>query len=101
MDFDSHLAALLDENIEYFYDKGYLNQLWMTWSKQRKESNLVSFRDFVFGTLNGSILSLYSSYNGKRATELESSEYDELRRLLITRYEGLERELQRFQAKNG
>ena len=100
MNFDSNLAEILNEYIEIFFDEEYLEQLWFTWSKQRDEGNLVSFNDFVFGSLNGSLTALYCSYNGKNVLSLGKEDYKVIRKLLNNWYGGLEKIVLQFQEKN-
>jgi hypothetical protein len=99
MNLDSYLAEMLDEYIEIFFDDAYLNQLWATWSMEKDDTGLTPFADFIYGNLNGSITTLYSSYHGKRVMELDEAEFEELRKLLNTRYSGVEKKVKQFQEK--
>jgi hypothetical protein len=94
---DPYLVDILEECLDNITTKHSLDQSWSTWSRMKGAGGIVSFNDFVFGTLNGSMVSLYSSFHGKNVTELTDEEFEGLRELLIHRYEGLEKQITRFQ----
>ncbi len=94
---DPYLIDLLDDFLEGITAEAYLNQSWTTWSRKRDADSLGSFNDFVLGNLNGSIISLYSSYNGKNIIELMDDEYEELRKMLLDSYNGLEKKIEMFE----
>ena len=96
---DSLFLGVLDEILEGIASETFLNQSWITWNRKRGADNLGSFNDFVFGNLNGSIVSLYSSYNGIKIMELMDDEYEELRKMLLSRYSGLENKVEQFQER--
>ena len=91
------MVDILEEFLDNIVSKDSLDQSWDTWSRVKDAGGIVSFNDFVFGTLNGAVVSLFSSFHGKNVDELTDEEFEGLRELLIHRYEGLEKQITRFQ----
>jgi hypothetical protein len=79
MRFDQYLDDAIEEVLVQTLTDEYLECLWSVWIKLH-EKNGITFRDFYIGSLYGSLAFLYSSYNSKRMSELNTDDYEELRK---------------------
>jgi hypothetical protein len=89
MNIDSELREILDDSFDDCFKGDNLDAFYSTWIMLRQESELSSFKDFVFGNINGSTLTLYATYKGKNISELRPEERKGLDQLLLKRIYGL------------
>ena len=79
MRFDQYLDDAIEEVLAQTLTDEYLEYLWSIWIKLQ-EKNSITFKDFYIGSLYGSLAFLYTSYNSKRMSELNTDDYEELRK---------------------
>jgi hypothetical protein len=89
MHLDSELREILDASLNNLVTRENLDGLHSTWNNLRAEGRLNSYKDFVFGNINGIIINLYTTYNGKTFSELLNNERDGLDDFLNKRIYGL------------
>ena len=99
MNIDLELREILDKVLVDSMEIKNLEALLITWKGLRSEGNLVSFKDFVFGNINSSLLNSYSTYHGKNVSDLTNEEREELDQLIFHRIYGLESIIEKYSSK--
>ncbi len=99
MNIDLELREILDEILDDSTKNENLDGLYSTWLYLKSEDELASFKDFVFGFINGSLLNAYSCYNGRKSSEIQGKERKFLNELLFQRLYGLEYLIDKFNNK--
>jgi hypothetical protein len=100
MNIELELREILDKVLVDSMEVKNLDALKTTWREIKNEGKLESFKDFVFGHINGILLNAYSTYQGKQVSELSTEERRDLDQLLFQRLYGLKCELDKYDSSN-
>jgi len=100
MSIDQELQAILDNVLRDSVRQEVLDNLHDTWLQLRNGGEVGSFKDFVYGSINGSILNLYTSYHGKNFSELQKHEKQVIDELLFNRIYGLKQYIDGYMEKS-
>ncbi|MBD3206312.1 hypothetical protein GF319_08210 [Candidatus Bathyarchaeota archaeon] len=100
MNIDLELREILENILNDAHNTKNLGTKYDTWQRLEKHNSLKSFKDFVIGDINGQLRCGYSTYNGKKESDLEKEENKFLDETLIQRVYGIEPVIDEFIEKN-
>lgn len=85
---EPELLEYIDDYMKQAASQEYFTQLYETWVYFNDSHEPDLFKAFVLGNLNGAVSFIRSSYYGRKITDLDKDELEELRNLLCRYYLG-------------
>ncbi len=71
MTIDLELREILDKVLENAINEKHFEALYNSWRLINENNGLKSFKDFVFGNLNGQVYNSYATYHGKQVSKID------------------------------
>ncbi len=71
---NNELQDSIDEILEDTVNKNHLDHLYRIWLRLEESGDFGTFKAFAAGNFAGAMIFLYSSYEGKKISELDEKE---------------------------